>query len=654
MFYGITIPSILLQRVPSGITACVNSAETGLSRLVLKRFRTMHMAPVDTTKRLQALRERLADPTKPGGPLQAFYIPAKDAHYSEYLPECYKRPQYMSGFTGTAASVVVTQKEAALWTDGRYFLQAEQQLDHNWTLMKVGQPKVPAEEEWLLKVLPPNSRVGVDPFLTPYDRYSSISNLLANNGHTLVPVEPNPVDDVWVDRPPLPTSKAFAQPLKYAGRSMTEKLAAVRAKIGEVGADLLVLTNLDEVVWFFNIRGSDITFNPVLYGYAIVSPTDVFLFMDDYKLADLDSKWLEGVTVRPYDAIQSELAKLAQHAKRVWVSQQCSHAIAKEIPSDRLYAAYTPACTLKATKNAAELEGARQAQIRDGAALCLFLHWLEQQVKAGAHVTEWTAAVELERFRSQQQHFISLSFKTTSAMGPNGAIIHYKPDPETCPPITDQSLYLVDSGAHYRDGTTDTTRTVHMGTPTDYQRKCYTLVLKGHINVAQAVFPPGTGGHKLDVIARLPLWSQGLDFGHGTGHGVGSFLNVHEGPQRIGMGCGPPAMPDYPLEAGMLVSDEPGYYEEGNFGIRIENVIAVVPANTPHKYRNNTFFTFDTLTMAPYAPNLIDTSLLDDREIAWVDNYHRRVVEVIGPMVKEQGGEAAYDWLMWQTRPLGR
>uniref|UniRef100_A0A8C0P3M0 X-prolyl aminopeptidase 1 n=1 Tax=Canis lupus familiaris TaxID=9615 RepID=A0A8C0P3M0_CANLF len=527
---------------------------------------------------------------------------------------------------GTA---IITEEHAAMWTDGRYFLQAAKQMDSNWTLMKMGLKDTPTQEDWLVSVLPEGSRVGVDPLIIPTDYWKKMAKVLRSAGHHLIPVKENLVDKIWTDRPERPCKPLLALGLDYTGISWKDKVADLRLKMAERNVVWFVVTALDEIAWLFNLRGSDVEHNPVFFSYAIIGLETIMLFIDgdriddpsvkEHLLFDLGLEAEYRIQVLPYKSILSELKALCANLsprEKVWVSDKASYAVSEAIPKDhRCCMPYTPICIAKAVKNSAESDGMRRAHIKDAVALCELFNWLEKEVPKGG-VSEISAADKAEEFRRQQADFVDLSFPTISSTGPNGAIIHYAPVPETNRTLSLDEVYLIDSGAQYKDGTTDVTRTMHFGTPTAYEKECFTYVLKGHIAVSAAVFPTGTKGHLLDSFARSALWDSGLDYLHGTGHGVGSFLNVHEGPCGISY----KTFSDEPLEAGMIVTDEPGYYEDGAFGIRIENVVLVVPVKTKYNFNNRGSLTFEPLTLVPIQTKMIDVDSLTDKEVmrvAW-------------------------------------
>ena len=477
---------------------------------------------------------------------------------------------------------------------------------------------------------------------------------LAAEGLNLVRVERNLVDAVWEDRPVLELAPVFPLGLRFAGQSVEDKLAAVQRKMAARGAASLVLTALDEVAWLFNLRGSDIEFNPVFFAYAVVRAQGASLYVEASRLTEEAARALQGVvTVHPYEEFLPALARDAGSGDGegggsygAWIAPGCSEAVRQALGSLKVLREVTPVGHLKAVKNEAELRGMRDCHARDAVALAEFFMWLENQVGSGAAVDEVGAAERLLALRAEQEHFVSASFATIAGSGPNGSVIHYHATRAAgCRTLAANEMFLCDSGGQFFDGTTDVTRTVHFGTPTPRERECFTLVLQGHIGLSSAVFPDDTPGILLDSFARRPLWNRGLDYKHGTGHGVGSFLNVHEGP--ISISKRKPAA-DHGLRTGMVVSVEPGFYPEGEFGIRIENLVEVAPAVEAG------FLTFRPLTLFPLQRSLIDATMLAPHEVAWVDQYHARCLEVVGPLLAEQGRSEALAWFERNTQPLPR
>ncbi|KAJ2484672.1 hypothetical protein IWW37_006121 [Coemansia sp. RSA 2050] len=603
-------------------------------------------APVDTTDRLRHLRQLMAS---------AKY---NVAAYSEYVAACDERRPFISGFDGSAGCAVITLDAASMFTDGRYFLQARQQMDDNWTLMKRGLPGVPTWQEYLTDHLPAGTRVGIDPTLLSAEEGASLKKALNVRGNgDLVAIEENLVDIVWgSQRPPRPQDKVFIHDVKYAGESHTDKITRVRAGLERLDTDGLVVVALDEIAWLFNLRGSDIDYNPVFFAYALVTKTDVTLYIDDAKLDGSVRSHLQGVKTRPYSAIFGELdalsATLVQEKRRLLAGQNASWALVKALGEANVKVDKSPINMLKSLKNPTELDGMRQCHIRDGAAMANYFGWLEHELLFnGGHLrlSEVDVADKLEELRRAQEHCVGLSFDTISSVGPNGAIIHYSPKRGSDALLDVNKMYLCDSGGQYLDGTTDVTRTYHFGTPTAWERECFTRVLKGHIALDRAVFPAGTSGYALDPLARLPLWELGLDYRHGTGHGVGSFLNVHEGPQGVGMRMN---YLSAGFQHGMTITNEPGYYEDGGFGIRIENTCLVVKTETKFDYTGGAggYLTFEPVTMVPIQKKLIQSGLLSEGEKKWLDDYHQKVWDKVSPLLEE--GSLGYEWLKRETSPI--
>ncbi|KAI8971587.1 peptidase M24, structural domain-containing protein [Mycotypha africana] len=613
---------------------------------------------VPTGERLQALRALFQSGNQK---IDAFLIPSEDAHQSEYTAACDLRRQWISGFNGSAGFAIVSQSEAVLFTDGRYFLQASEQLDENWTLMKQGLPGVPTWQEYLVTRLPKGSRIGLDATLTTVADARELKERLDTVQSELVPVEKNLVDMAWgSDRPSPPLDRVMIHPMEFAGKKDTKKRKSYQEKLLEVRAYLeeqkqygVIISALDEIAWLFNLRGSDVDCNPVFYAYAIVTRKDAYLYIHPDKLTSEVRQYLEGVCSRPYDVIFDDLKQqfrqeltLAPEQKMI-IDGNTSLAIEEAVGAENVVDERSYINDAKAIKNSTELKGMRDCHIRDGAALVQYFAWLEKQLQAGHQLTEVEAADHLEKLRAAQQDYVGLSFPTISSTGPNGAIIHYEPERETCKIIDPHQIYLCDSGAQYKDGTTDVTRTFHFGTPTDYEKTCFTAVLQGHIALDRAVFPCGTTGYLLDPFARMPLWKLGLDYRHGTGHGVGSYLNVHEGPHGIGVRA---PYNNTALKAGMTVSNEPGYYEDGKFGIRIENVLLICDANTPHNFNERGYLKFEHVTMAPIGLNLIDKDALSPAEKKWLNDYHAECYEKLSPLVSHDADAIA--WLKRETQPI--
>jgi len=587
--------------------------------------------------RLAALREELARRR-----LDGFVVPLTDEHMSEYVGAYAQRLAWLTGFHGSAGSAVVLPAEAAIFVDGRYTLQVREQVDEtHWSYQSVPQTST---AEWLERHAPDGARVGYDPWLHTRGWVKSARKALGARGAELVAVDTNPVDAVWADRPAPSAARLVVQPDELTGKTSVIKRAEIAEWLRSKKADSTVLSALDSIAWTFNIRGQDVDRTPVALAYALAhadGTADLYVAPD--KIDESVRQHL-GDGVRLHDRSAFEPALRAMQGRTVAVDPERAVAAifeALEAGGATLIEERDPVVLPKAVKNAVELAGHRAAQRRDGAALSRFLHWLSVEAQDG-RIDELTASDRLQAFRAESGLLRDLSFDTISGAGPNGAVVHYRASEATNRRLEPGSLYLVDSGGQYQDGTTDVTRTVAIGTPTQEMRDRYTRVLKGHVAIARAVFPKGTRGGQLDILARQHLWAIGLDYAHGTGHGVGAYLSVHEGPQRIATAAGN----DEPLQPGMILSNEPGYYKAGEYGIRIENLILTVPVEIEGAERE--IYGFETLTFAPYDRALIDPTMLDAGEMAWIDAYHAQVRAIVAPQLE---GEAAA-WLDRATAPL--
>jgi Xaa-Pro aminopeptidase len=574
--------------------------------------------------RLAALREQLKSEK-----LDGFVVPLTDEHMSEYVGSYAQRLQWLTGFKGSAGSAVVLPEQAAIFVDGRYTLQVRQQVSaDDWSYQSVPETSV---TDWLRDHAPKGARIGYDPWLHTRDWVKKAKEALATRGAELVPVGENPIDKIWIDRPEASKAKLVVQPDEYAGQSAAEKRTDIAEWLEKHDADAAVLSALDSIAWAFNVRGQDVTHTPVALAYAIVNKDGTAdLFVAEEKVGP-DVRQHLGNGVRLHDRYAFEGALSEFKGKTVAVDpERAVSAIfdALDKAGAKILPLRDPVVLPKALKNKVEIAGQQAAQTRDGAVIARFLHWIDEEAPKG-DVDELGASDRLEALRRENPELRDLSFDSISGAGPNGAIVHYKSSEKTNRKLETGTLYLIDSGGQYVDGTTDITRTVPIGEPTDEMCDRFTRVLKGHIAVATAVFPKGTRGTQLDSFARRPLWDAGLDYAHGTGHGVGSFLAVHEGPQRIAPVTSSQSGGDEPLAAGMIISNEPGYYKTGEYGIRIENLVLVVDVHIDGEEKE--MLGFETLTFAPIDRRLVVKAMLSPEELAWLNAYHRQVLEKIGP-----------------------
>ncbi|MGE0739870.1 MAG: aminopeptidase P family protein [Hyphomonadaceae bacterium] len=588
-------------------------------------------------KHLPRLRKAL----KAAG-LDGFIVPHEDEWQNEYVPAAYDRLAWVTGFTGSAGAAVVFADEAAIFVDGRYTLQVRAQVDGNlFEYRDLVDGGVPA---YLRERAAKGAKIGYDPKLHSPDSLDRIRIAADAAGAVLTPVTHNPIDDIWDDRPPIPAAKVVPQPETYSGESGASKRHRLGDGLAKESADAVVITSPASIAWLFNVRGGDVARTPLPLGEALLRADGTAdLFLADEKVSAELRQWLGNeVAVKPSSELQPTLAsltgkkvKLDPSTASAWYFEQLQTAGAEIVRGQ------DPVVLPRACKNAAEIEGSRKAHTRDGTAVSRFLHWLATDAQTGK-VQEIEACQKLEQFRADTGALKDLSFDSISGAGPNGAIVHYRVTKKTNRKLGRGSLFLIDSGGQYLDGTTDITRTVAIGRPSKEMKDRFTRVLKGHIALSRVRFPKGTTGHQLDALARMSLWEAGLDYDHGTGHGVGVYLGVHEGPHRIAK-----FVNTQPLEPGMIVSNEPGYYKTGAYGIRIENLQVVTPA-ADIEGGERPMLGFETLTLAPIARDLIVKPLLSKEEIAWVNAYHARVLEKIGPQLD---GEAKL-WLESATKPI--
>src|SRR5580700_7541345 len=575
----------------------------------------------ETESRVAALRAQL----QLRG-LDGFIVPRADRFQNEYVPPCAERLAWLTGFTGSAGLAIVLADRAVIFVDGRYLVQVRDEVDASaFTVAHLVDHPPP---QWIEENLPAGAKLGYSPWLHTVDGAERLGKACAAAKASLVAVDDNPLDAVWSERPPPPSGAVVLHDRRYAGEDAAEKLARVRGATEKPAADALVVSDPQAVSWLFNIRGSDVAHTPVALGFAIVPREGrPALYLDGRKLGnDVRQRLEELAAVRGETEFERDLATLGgeKHAVRIDPAA-CPDAIARLVTGNggRMVRAGDPITPMKAVKNAVEIAGARAAQLRDGAAVTRFLAWFDREAPRG-RLTEIDAVEALESFRRDTGLLKDISFPTIAGAGPDGAIVHYRVTRRSNRRIAPGELFLVDSGGQYEDGTTDITRTLAVGTPSADMRRNFTLVLKGHIAIARAIFPDGTSGAQLDTLARQFLWRAGLDFDHGTGHGVGSYLSVHEGPARISK------LGSAPLKRGMILSNEPGYYRAGAYGIRIENLVLVTEA-PPVADAEKPLNAFETLTVAPIDTRLIDQTLLTDDEVSWINSYHSHVRDVVAP-----------------------
>lgn len=570
--------------------------------------------------------------------LSAFITPSTDPHSGEYVPARWESRSWISGFTGSAGTAAATLDKCALWTDSRYFLQAEEQLkDTGYVLMKEKIEGTPSVAEWLIENLKSGDTVGVDGWTNTVTAVEELAGELAQNGLKLR-TDIDPYASIWEDRPDIPSQKAFIQPMEYAGESCADKLGRIRKILKKNNADALLVSMLDEVAWTLNLRGNDIEYNPVFVSYLLVTTDSATLYTRKCKIDEATENYLkgEGVSVAEYAQIEADLkafegrVMMQPDKTNYMVYSFVSHPVRKDCPVSYM----------KIMKNATEIKGYHSAMLKDGVAMVKWMKWVTEAVKKGGQ-TELSLEKKLYAFRAEQPLFKGESFASIMGYGYHGAIVHYEPTEETDIPVKPESLLLIDSGGQYLDGTTDITRTIPLGPLTDEERRDYTLVLRGFINLGRAHFPKGTCGTQLDCLARTPMWEYGINYLHGTGHGVGSFLNVHEGPHQFRMNHMPTT-----LEPGMTITDEPGIYIEGKHGVRHENTMLVVFDKEGITF--GPYYKFEHLTLCPIFTSPIIKDMMQDEEIKWFNNYQQTVYDKLSPILDEEHRK----WLFEMTRPI--
>lgn len=589
----------------------------------------------DITNRLTALRTIMI---RKG--ISAFIVPSTDPHSGEYVPEYWETRKWISGFTGSAGTVVITLDKAGLWTDSRYFLQAEEQLEGTGIILfKERVPGTPTIANWLGQVLQPNEKVGIDGWVNTVSEAENLILELKKYHLSLITIE-DPFIYLWQNRPSLPSEPIFILPETYSGRSCKEKLDLINNELQKSQANALLLSSLDEIAWTLNLRGKDVHCNPVFVSYLLITPQANTLYIYPEKINQEVMAYLEHqqVQTKPYTAIEQDLKDI--QGMQFLLPPTTNFTLYQTIATQNdIIRQTSPVTFLKAIKNETEIAGFHKAMKRDGVAMVRFLKWLKETVRTSQE-TEMSIDQKLYELRAEQDGFQGISFDTIAGYQEHGAIVHYEATPETSSQLKAEGLLLLDSGAQYLDGTTDITRTISLGPVTEEQKKDYTLVLKGFIALSTAEFPHGTCGTQLDILARQYMWKDGINYGHGTGHGVGHFLNVHEGPHQIRMNYVPA-----PLLPGMTITNEPGIYKAGKYGIRTENTMLVVPSR---ETEFGVFYKFEPLTLCPIDQEAILPEMLTTEEKAWLNQYHKNVYEALNPMLSE----AEKQWLRNATLPL--
>lgn len=593
----------------------------------------------EINQRLESLREVMRREH-----LSAFIFPSTDAHQSEYVADHWQGRTWISGFNGSAGTAVVTMKSAALWTDSRYFLAAEEQLKGTeFQLMKLKIEGTPTISEWLAQELQgENAEVGLDGMVNSYHETMGLIADLRKSGGITVRTNFDPLGLIWTDRPAIPANPVEIQPMEFAGESVASKISRIRTALRQRHADGMLISALDDIAWTLNLRGTDVHCVPVFVSYLLISSQQVSLYVDSAKINDEVKAYLteNGISLYPYNKVAEGLERYSEY-NILLDGDETSYFLWKTVKCQEIIAGNSPVPAMKAQKNDREIAGFRQAMLRDGVAMVKFLRWLKPAVEAGGQ-TEISTDHKLTSLRAEQHLFRDISFDTIAGYQAHGAIVHYEATPETDVALKPEGLILIDSGAQYQDGTTDITRTIALGPVTEEMKHVYTLVLKGHIQLELAKFPDGASGTQLDALARECMWREGYNYLHGTGHGVGSYLSVHEGPHQIRMEWKPT-----PLRAGMTVTDEPGLYLSGKFGVRIENTLLIKDYQTTEFGK---FLQMESLTLCPIDLTPVDFSMLQPEEIEWLDTYHRDVFEKLSPYLEGEDLE----WLREATRPVDR
>ena len=590
---------------------------------------------MNINERIEALREVMRREH-----LSAFIFPSTDPHQGEYVPDHWKGREFISGFNGSAGTAVVTLKSAALWTDSRYFLAAEEQLKGTeYQLMKLKIEGTPTIAEWIGRECGPGAEVGVDGMVNSANSVKGLIADLRKQGGITVRTNLDPLSQIWRNRPAVPEDKVEIYPMEYSGEAAHDKIARIRKALRELHADGMLMSALDDIAWTLNLRGSDVHCNPVFVSYLLISSKDVTIYINKVKLQPDVLAYLsaEGVGVAPYEDVKKGLKDYFEY-NILLDPDEVNYTLYKTVGRE-IVEAESPVKRLKTIKNEREIAGFKSAMLKDGIAMVKFLKWLKPAVEAGGQ-TEMSVDEKLTSLRAEQPLFRGLSFDTIAGYQAHGAIVHYEATPATDAPLKAEGLLLLDSGGQYLDGTTDITRTIALGPLTEEQRHVYTLVLKGHIQIELCKFPSGSSGTQIDILARKDMWREGLNYLHGTGHGVGTYLNVHEGPHQFRMEWKPA-----PLVAGMTITDEPGVYLTDKFGVRIENTLLITPYMETEFGR---FLQFEPLTLCPIDKTPIVIDMLTQEEILWLDNYHQKVFETLSPHLENDDVE----WLREACSPI--
>ena len=590
---------------------------------------------MNINERIEALREVMRREH-----LSAFIFPSTDPHQGEYVPDHWKGREFISGFNGSAGTAVVTLKSAALWTDSRYFLAAEEQLKGTeYQLMKLKIEGTPTIAEWIGRECGPGAEVGVDGMVNSANSVKELIADLRKQGGITVRTNLDPLSQIWRNRPAVPEDKVEIYPMEYSGEAAHDKIARIRKALRELHADGMLMSALDDIAWTLNLRGSDVHCNPVFVSYLLISSKDVTIYINKVKLQPDVLAYLsaEGVGVAPYEDVKKGLKDYFEY-NILLDPDEVNYTLYKTVGRE-IVEAESPVKRLKTIKNEREIAGFKSAMLKDGIAMVKFLKWLKPAVEAGGQ-TEMSVDEKLTSLRAEQPLFRGLSFDTIAGYQAHGAIVHYEATPATDAPLKAEGLLLLDSGGQYLDGTTDITRTIALGPLTEEQRHIYTLVLKGHIQIELCKFPSGSSGTQIDILARKDMWREGLNYLHGTGHGVGTYLNVHEGPHQFRMEWKPA-----PLVAGMTITDEPGAYLTDKFGVRIENTLLITPYMETEFGR---FLQFESLTLCPIDKTPIVIDMLTQEEKLWLDNYHQKVFETLSPHLENDDVE----WLREACSPI--